>query len=57
MQHLIDAFTETLRDAGSRGTPLAIRGGGRSGFPMPKSMMSLPAARAAAFIALTSVNT
>ena len=28
-----------------------------SGLPMPKSMMSSPAARAAAFMALTSLNT
>jgi hypothetical protein len=28
-----------------------------SGLPMPKSMMSWPATRAAAFIALTSLNT
>ena len=33
------------------------RGVGPSGLPMPRSMMSWPAARAAAFIALTSANT
>jgi hypothetical protein len=33
------------------------RGVGWSGLPMPRSMMSRPAALAAAFIALTSPNT
>jgi glycolate oxidase FAD binding subunit len=32
MQHLIDAFGETLRTAASRGTPLLIRGGGSKTF-------------------------
>ena len=32
MQNLIDSFTATLRDAGSRGMPLAIRGGGSKAF-------------------------
>jgi glycolate oxidase FAD binding subunit len=32
MQHLIDIFTATLRDASSRGTPLSIRGGGSKAF-------------------------
>jgi glycolate oxidase FAD binding subunit len=32
MQTLIDAFTATLRDASSRGTPLSIRGGGSKAF-------------------------
>ena len=32
MQSLIDSFIETLRDAGSRGTPLFIRGGGSKAF-------------------------
>jgi glycolate dehydrogenase FAD-binding subunit len=32
MQHLIEAFTETLRAAASRGTPLSIRGGGSKAF-------------------------
>jgi glycolate oxidase FAD binding subunit len=32
MQPLIDSFIETLRDAGSRGTPLFIRGGGSKAF-------------------------
>jgi glycolate oxidase FAD binding subunit len=32
MQHLIDTFTETLRAAASRGTPLSIRGGGSKAF-------------------------
>ena len=32
MQPLIDSFIDTLREAGSRGTPLAIRGGGSKAF-------------------------
>jgi glycolate dehydrogenase FAD-binding subunit len=32
MQTLIDSFINTLRDAGSRGTPLFIRGGGSKAF-------------------------
>jgi len=32
MQHLIDAFTETLRTAAERGTSLSIRGGGSKAF-------------------------
>jgi glycolate oxidase FAD binding subunit len=32
MQHLIESFTETLREAGHRGTPLSIHGGGSKAF-------------------------